>query len=296
MIAIGELLPSLRCFVAGTRATDLREIEPGDHLVVYIAGAGVISSALDDASRWPLPTMPRTAFAIIDHASAFDGFLRTHTVEDVALTIRRALDPPPNAIRAVVVSSDRTVLDIVDEADPSVLRSRVSVALSHSRAGLRGERLELVVDDPEWARWYRVLADRASMILSPLVADTEHVGSTAVPGLLALSIVDIALVFRDERNRSEAVERLVGVGYGFVGDLGFLGRDLLVGPSDEPRHHLHLVGAGTPAVRLLVQFRNALRHDADLAARYGESKRLAAAAIDTDLGVYTAVKRTYFEG
>lgn len=296
MIAIGEPLPSLRCFVAGTRATDLREIEPGDHLVVYIAGAGVISSALDDASRWPLPTMPRTAFAIIDHASAFHGFLRTHTVEDVALTIRRALDPPPNAIRAVVVSSDRTVLDIVDEADPSVLRSRVSVALSHSRAGLRGERLELVVDDPEWARWYRVLADRASMILSPLVADTEHVGSTAVPGLLALSIVDIALVFRDERNRSEAVERLVGVGYGFVGDLGFLGRDLLVGPSDEPRHHLHLVGAGTPAVRLLVRFRDALRHDADLAARYSESKRLAAAAIDTNLGVYTAVKRTYFEG
>ena len=109
MIAIGEALPSLRCFVAGTRATDLREIEPGDHLVVYIAGAGVISSALDEASRWPLPTLPRTAFAIVDHASAFHGFLRTHTVEDVALTIRRALDPPANGIRAVVVSPDRTV-------------------------------------------------------------------------------------------------------------------------------------------------------------------------------------------
>ena len=156
MIAIGEPLPSLRCFVAGTLATDLREIEPGDYRVVYITGPGVTSSALDDASRGPLPTLPRTAFAIIDdrssnidHASAFQGFLGTHTVEDVALTIRRAIDPPPNGIRAVAVAPDRPVLDAVDGTDPSVLRSRVSVALSHSRAGVGGERLGLLATIPD---------------------------------------------------------------------------------------------------------------------------------------------------
>ena len=295
MIAIGKPLPSLRCFVAGARTTDLREIEPEDHLVLYIAGAGVPPHALDDAARWPLPTLPRTAFAIVDHVSSFQGFLRTHTVEDVAFAVRRALDPPPNCIRAVVVAPDRTVLDVVDESDVSLLRSKVSIALNGSPLGVGPERLDLHVDDPDWARRYRVLADRGEMILSPLVASAEHVGSTAAPGVLARPIVDVALVLGDGRARGEAIERMVGVGYGYIGDLGFEGRDLLLGPTDEPPHHVHLVVAGPRALDRMLQFRDALRCDADLATRYSESKRLAV-VIDTELRAYASVKRRYFEG
>ena len=295
MIAKGEPLPSLRCFVTDARTTDLRDLEPGDHLVVYIAGAGVRPDALDDAARWPLPTLPRTAFAIVDHVSSFQGFLRTHTVEDVALVVRRTLDPPPNCMRAVVVAPDRTVLDVVDESNVSLLRSKVSIALNGSPFGVGLERLDLQVEDPDWERRYPVLAGRGEMILSPLVATAEHVGSTAVPGVLARPIVDVAMVLGDGRGRGEAIERMVGVGYGYVGDLGLEGRDLLLGPTDEPPHHVHLVVAATRALDWMLQFRDSLRRNSDLAGRYSEAKRLAA-AIDVDLGAYASVKRRYFEG
>ena len=263
MIESGKPLPRLRCFVPGDRAVHLGEVAPGDHLVIYTAGAGVAPALLDAAVRWPLPTLPRTAFLVVDHESTRQGFIRTHTIEDVALVVRRAIDPPDGVIRAVVVGPDRDVTAIIDDASVAALRSRVSVALQLSRTASDRDPIALHADDPGWAKRFMVLADRAEMILSPLVVRVEHVGSTAVPGLAANPTVDVALVLRADGNTGEAIERLVGIGYAYVGDLGLEGRDLLYGPADEPTHHLHLFTEGSPRLRQFLAFRDTLRADED---------------------------------
>ena len=263
MIERGKPLPQLRCFVPGDRAVHLGEVAPADHLVIYVGGAGIAPASLDAAVCWPLPTLPRTAFLVVDHESTLQGFIRTHTIEDVAFVVRRAIDPPDGVIRAVVVGPDREVTAIIDDANVAALRSRVSVALQLSRTASDRGPIALHVDDPAWAKRFMVLANRAEMILSPLVVRVEHVRSTAVPSLAARPTVDVALVLRADGNTGEAIERLVGIGYAYVGDLGLEGRDLLYGPADEPSHHLHLFTEGSQRPRQFLAFRDALRADED---------------------------------
>lgn len=101
MIESGNPLPQLRCFVPGDRAVHLGEVAPGDHLVIYVGGAGVAPASLDGAVRWPLPTLPRTALLVVDHESTFQGFIRTHTIEDVAFVVTACITPWGGCGRAV---------------------------------------------------------------------------------------------------------------------------------------------------------------------------------------------------
>ena len=80
----------------------------GECLVLNVGGIGVRSSIIDVATRWPLPTRPRTTYAMVDHESATHGFLRTQMIEDLAGEVRRTVSPPPPVIRAVVMNTDRT--------------------------------------------------------------------------------------------------------------------------------------------------------------------------------------------
>ena len=93
-VSIGSPLPAMRCFVPGHRATTVAAVGEGECLVLYVGGSGVRSSDLDRAARWPLPSLPRTTYAVVDHESATHGFLRTQMIEDVAGEVRRSAIAP----------------------------------------------------------------------------------------------------------------------------------------------------------------------------------------------------------
>lgn len=247
MMERGARLPPLRCAVAG-RATLLDDVAPGEHLVVYIAGTAVSPIVAAAGSRWPLPTRPRTTFLVVDAAPTTHGFIRAQMVEDVSREIRKAIGPPDSVLRAVILSPDRSVVAIVDAdvgdaGDAVAVRSGVSVALSGTPSGTIDDPVERSGDDddPKRAGLFSVLADRAEMVHSPLVARTQRVVTIAGYGPRSETIQGIVVVLHFDCSRSEAIERLVGLGYDYVGDLGLVGRDLLRSPADEPRHQLHIV-------------------------------------------------------
>lgn len=248
-ISVGSPFPAMRCSVPGHRATTVAAVGEGECLVLYVGGNGVRSVDLDLATRWPLPTLPRTTFAVVDHESTIDGFLRMHVIEDVAGLVCRSVAPPPSMIRAVVMDIDRTVVAIIDETDPSALRSKVSGALVAILIGSGYATSDLTPGTAIVA----ALAGRTEMLLSPLVARVTHVPprkdaqTTAfLPELVHAVALEVVLHLDD--HRGEAIERLVAVGYGFVGDCGVAGCDVLVGPPDEPIHALHIVFAAPRTV------------------------------------------------
>ena len=57
--------------------------------------------------------------------------------------------------------------------------------------GLVRDGLELVEYRPAWARAYAEEAQRILAACRPTVVAVEHIGSTAVPGLLAKPILDL---------------------------------------------------------------------------------------------------------
>ena len=245
-ISIGSPFPATRCYVPGHRATTVAAVGEDECLVLYVGGIGVCGSIIDVATRWPLPTLPRTTYAVVDHESPTHGFLRTQMIEDLAGEVRRTVAPPSSVIRAVVMNIDRTVVAIVDEKDPSALRSHVGRALV---ASLIGSGYTASGSTPGTAM-VAALAGRAEMVLSPLVARVTQVSPTSYGQVKTFGLeVVLEVVLHGEDPFGEAIERLVAVGYGFVGDCGVAGRNVLIGPTDEPIHALHIVSSTSVAIR-----------------------------------------------
>src|SRR4051812_3834249 len=63
-----------------------------------------------------------------------------------------------------------------------------------------GEPIELVAWDPVWPQRFEEMSARLAAALGETAARIEHVGSTAIPGMLAKPIVDIQISVGDVDN------------------------------------------------------------------------------------------------
>jgi GrpB-like predicted nucleotidyltransferase (UPF0157 family) len=140
--------------------------------------------------------------------------------------------------------------------------------------------------DPRWPEVFDALRDRADAALAGIAHVTEHVGSTAVPGLDAKPIVDLDVVVPDAAGVGPAVAALAAAGWEHEGDLGIAGREAFRPPADTVYHHLYVVVAGRPAHRDHVDLRDYLRAHPGEAARYGGLKRRLAGLLATDRAAY----------
>lgn len=158
--------------------------------------------------------------------------------------------------------------------------------------GLERGRVALTAHDGAWEAEAARTAELLRELLGAAAADIEHVGSTAVRGIEAKPIIDIAVAARSlEEIKSKAA--LLGRN-GFI----FRGEDvpgqLLFIIEDEARgvvtHHIHIVESGGAAWRNYINLRDYLNAFPDCAARYGALKRELALRFPTDRKSYTAAK------
>src|SRR5277367_3558470 len=144
--------------------------------------------------------------------------------------------------------------------------------------------------DPGWPGVFERLRDRLDAALAGVAHVTEHVGSTAVPGLAAKPIIDVDVVVADETAVGPAVKALAAAGWQHEGDLGIKGREAFLPPADAAYHHLYLVVAGGRPHRDHIDLRDFLRTHPGHAARYGALKRQLAVLLETDRGAYARGK------
>lgn len=150
----------------------------------------------------------------------------------------------------------------------------------------------IVPYDPEWPRTFRWLRDRIVAAAGDLALGIEHIGSTSVPDLPAKPIVDLVVVVASE-NVPVAIERLVSIGYEHRGSLGVEGRDAFGAVAGDPPHHLYLSPTDSEELRAQLAFRDRLRTDVDLAARYADLKQQLAEQFRNDRMGYTDAKTTF---
>jgi GrpB-like predicted nucleotidyltransferase (UPF0157 family) len=166
-----------------------------------------------------------------------------------------------------------------------------------SPLGLARGSVRLTAHDPRWATLFRREARRLSAsvarsALPPLVI--EHVGSSAVPDLVAKPILDILAGRAQGIAASEYVPWLAMLGYEARGEQGVAGRELLVlGPSSARTHHLHLVALGSREWNDALVFRDRLRAEPALATAYGALKLDLAARHAGDRSAYTDGKAPF---
>lgn len=164
--------------------------------------------------------------------------------------------------------------------------------------GLRRHTVRVVAHRPEWRGLYererRALLER----VGHLAVGVEHVGSTAVPGLDAKPIIDIALAVTSTEVVPRLERSLGKIGYVYRGDAGADGGHLFVKESslDVRTHHLHVVAADDPQWHGWLLFRDELRADEELRARYAELKQALQERFAEDRKGYTNAKKEFIDG
>jgi GrpB-like predicted nucleotidyltransferase (UPF0157 family) len=163
--------------------------------------------------------------------------------------------------------------------------------------GLRRRTVRLSPHDPAWA-------DRAREVIGEIATATgipedtiQHVGSTAVPGLLAKPILDIDLAIGRGNDVEGLVERLVHLGFIDRGDgEGGIGRLLVWETAPDIRTvHVHITPFDSPWWRHDLAFRDALRDDSVLRQRYAEVKADLARQFPEDRKSYREAKNSFIE-
>lgn len=127
-------------------------------------------------------------------------------------------------------------------------------------------------------------------------AVVEHVGSTAVPGLLAKPIVDIAIGLLDWDALDVILAQLSALGYRYRGcreDAGGHIADYRV--DGVTRRHVHIVPYGSRQWRRYLVFRDHLRRDSGARATYERMKRDLAARFPNNRRAYTSAKVQFIE-
>lgn len=161
--------------------------------------------------------------------------------------------------------------------------------------GLTYGTVELAETDPAWEATYRRLADSLSRALSSHAPTIEHIGSTAVHGLPAKPILDIAVGLSENVPVDELSAALTPLGYIFRGDKGEEGGLLFV-LEDRPWHRVaavHAVAHRGAQWNQYLAFRELLRRDASVRESYAQLKRSLARDFPNDRRAYTAAKHSF---
>jgi GrpB-like predicted nucleotidyltransferase (UPF0157 family) len=144
--------------------------------------------------------------------------------------------------------------------------------------------------DPSWP----TLADIFALDLRKLgngVAAVHHIGSTAIPGLIARPVIDLLPVVDCMDWLDERRGRLETLGYEWLGENGIEGRRFCIGRGiGGVAVHAHFFKAGSPQIVRHLAFRDYLRVHPEWAIEYARQKRRAIEAANGDRHAYQAAK------
>ena len=167
----------------------------------------------------------------------------------------------------------------------------------HVDNGLRRGEAYLVDHRENWAIAFEKECGDLKLTLSEIALEIEHVGSTAVAGLKAKPIIDIAVAVQSTKLLSEIIPKMDRLGYMFRGDYGANGGCLFVKESAPHirTHHLHLVEATDSQWFDYLRFRDRLRCAYDLRENYGKLKSDLSKQYPDDRCSYTAAKDEFIK-
>lgn len=148
--------------------------------------------------------------------------------------------------------------------------------------------------DPGWpARFKQEQVALADAIGGWIVGGIHHIGSTAVPGLDAKSIIDILAGVRDLEESRACFGPLAQLEYVYAPYLDDQMHWFCKPGPSRRTHHLHLVPLGSRRYRDELAFRDRLRADPRIANDYTALKHSLAEQFRDDREAYTEAKTDF---
>lgn len=156
--------------------------------------------------------------------------------------------------------------------------------------GREKRAIVLVPSDPQWPLRFERERERIVAALGGAARLVEHIGSTAVPGLIAKPIVDV-LVGVDDPDDERFVDALVAAGYELR--VREPGHRMVRTPEHDV--HVHVWRHDDAEVVRYLALRNRLRADAGERAAYAALKQRLALLDWDDMNDYAEAKSSLIE-
>ncbi len=151
------------------------------------------------------------------------------------------------------------------------------------------EQIHLAEYDPSWPIVFETERNRIATALVTTIGRFEHIGSTAVPGLIAKPTVDIMLGSDTWPPPKDVGESIVGLGYDSLGEAGVPER-LYFRLRSPNSVNLHVVRFNGGHWRSNIVLREYLRRNSGARNRYANAKRTAFSCGAKSLLVYSDAK------
>ena len=133
-------------------------------------------------------------------------------------------------------------------------------------------RITLVEHDPNWFKLFVREAERIRRVLGAKALQIEHVGSTAIPGIMAKPIIDICLAVENSANEQTYVPDLEKAGYKLtIREPDWHEHRLLKGP--DTNINLHVFSKGSMEIERMLLFRDWLRTNSEDRMFYARTKK-----------------------
>jgi GrpB-like predicted nucleotidyltransferase (UPF0157 family) len=162
----------------------------------------------------------------------------------------------------------------------------------------------------QWPERFSILHTELIALFAPDSIAVEHIGSTSVPGLAAKPVIDVLLGAPSLARIESKIQLLGEHGYEYVSkyEVDIPERRYFVKaqicsprsalaeiPAAALRVHVHAVELASRIWREHLAFRNALRNDAHLRARYQALKLQLAKEFSDNKSAYSNAKNPFVE-
>ncbi len=128
--------------------------------------------------------------------------------------------------------------------------------------------VEVVAYDPAWTDKYATEARLLLCAIGDSVADIQHIGSTAIRGMAAKPIIDIAIAVNDLDAVSSLVQPLETLGYECRGLLAGIDGHYFFRKGDPREYFLHVFEKDSSFWKRRLAFRDYLNTHWDAAIEY----------------------------
>jgi GrpB-like predicted nucleotidyltransferase (UPF0157 family) len=148
-----------------------------------------------------------------------------------------------------------------------------------------------------WIHQFTAIQQLLENELKGIAITIEHVGSTAVPNLDAKPIIDIDIIYPEQKCFEDIKTRLLHLGYYHNGNQGIEDRDVFKRTGrlhhevlDTIKHHLYVCPMGSNALERHILSRNFLRKNDWARLQYQQMKYELAEKANQDQKKYAALK------
>ncbi len=124
---------------------------------------------------------------------------------------------------------------------------------------------------PEWAQKYASEAEKITAALGEEVKDIQHIGSTAIPGMLAKPLIDIGVLVGSIDDIDSFVQKLEPLGYSYKPDMSSVER-IFFRKGNPVEYHLSVASPTHSFWKRQVVFRDMLRTHGEFVQEYNQLK------------------------